>query len=160
MLDADLLEAIEAPALKALALYWAGRAPGRLPARADIDPAAFVPLLGNVFLIDVLHAPALDFRFRLFGTAMVEVYKRDLTGRLLSETAEAFDSALRPDYVKVTEEAHPLLRRGQLEWPGRGHIGYERLILPLAADGCRVDMLLGATLYDLPDFGRRWVLRR
>ena len=157
MLEQDFVEAIRSPALRRLAGYWQQRhrPRGGLPGRSDIDPSDFVWLLGRVFLIEVLQErPELDFRFRLFGSQMAQVYGRDLTGRRLSEIDDReFSAALRPDYMAVVETGLPSHRRGRLEWSGRGHIGYERILLPLAGDGERVDMLLGASIYDLPGTG-------
>jgi hypothetical protein len=149
------LSSIASPALVGLAQYWEARARARpdggLPGRADIDPLDFQGLLGQVFLLDVVGRPARDFRFRLFGTEMVQVYGQDLTGRLLSELDDRdYAAALRPDYVTTATSGLPSVRRGRLEWAKRDHISYERLLLPLAEDGRQVDMLLGATLYERP----------
>ncbi|SME97578.1 PAS domain-containing protein [Tistlia consotensis] len=155
MLDAEFLESIASPVLRRFALYWAERGGSGLPRRADIDPADFVWLLGQVFLIDVIREPELDFRFRLFGSEMARVYGRDLTGSRLSELDDQdYTAALRPDYASVVATGRPLLRRGRLEWLDRSHIGYERLLLPLSADGRLIDVILGATVYDLPDLRR------
>lgn len=152
MLERAFVEGIASQRLRRLAAYWAERGGGRLPRRADIDPVDFAWLLGQVFLLDVIREQALDFRFRLFGSEMARVYGRDLTGRRLSELEDReFTAALRPDYASVASSGRPLLRRGRLEWSQRDHIGYERLLLPLSGDGVTVDMILGATVYDLPD---------
>ena len=50
--------------------YWAGlRSQGRLPGRADINPAGFKRLLPTVSLTDVVGQPR-DYRLRLAGTGL------------------------------------------------------------------------------------------
>ena len=69
--------------------YWSSRRRGGgLPARADIHPGGFKRLLPTVSLIDVIpqgpcRAP--DYRIRLAGTALYNVYGREITGRGLGE---------------------------------------------------------------------------
>src|SRR5882724_4542583 len=66
--------------IRALYVYWDGRRGGReVPTRADLDPADIPSLLRYVFLIDVLSDP-LRLRYRVFGTALTALFKRDLTG--------------------------------------------------------------------------------
>ncbi|MEQ8602700.1 MAG: hypothetical protein RIB45_05225 [Marivibrio sp.] len=52
---------------------------------------------------------------------------------------------MRRDYEQVVESWTPHFIRRTVDWAGRGHIGYRRLVLPLSSDGARVDMLLGLT---------------
>src|SRR5580692_9937964 len=69
--------------------YWASkRHTGRLPGRAQIDPADFKRHLPTISLTQVPSLASLepeDYRFRLAGTGLYDVYGREITGRVLSE---------------------------------------------------------------------------
>jgi hypothetical protein len=72
--------------LKFLLSYWTRLKGERaLPDAAQIDPLEMRPALGHINLLDVVD-DGRDFRFRLFGTAVVAATEVDLTGDLLSET--------------------------------------------------------------------------
>lgn len=126
--------------------YWSTKgAPGRLPARADIDPAALRGLLPRIALVDVLPQPdGLAFRFRLTGTELVQRGGQDPTGK-------RFDEIYRGDYLEqvqavyreVADTGTPrLIHRVYPLVPEREYLRYDRLLLPLASDGLQVDMVL------------------
>jgi hypothetical protein len=77
--------------LRRLLQYWRSKCVGdRLPARPDIDPVALAFILPNLFIMDV-HAdeePHRRFRFRLFGTELVRIHGRDLTGKTFHDTLD------------------------------------------------------------------------
>lgn len=115
--------------------------------RSDISPRLFKWMLGRIFMVEVLKASS-DYRFRLFGSKMVQVYGEDLTGRKLSEVRSAsFEEALRADFDLVVATRTPHFQRGTLLWPDREFVGVERLLTPLSdADG-EVSAILGAVAY-------------
>ena len=131
---------------RALYDYWRARhRGGRLPARGDIDPADLRRLLPRLALIDVLReGDDLAFRYRLTGTEIVNRAGRDPTGK-------RFDELYRGDYLQTanttyrqvvdtgrphtSDRVYPLV-------PGREYMSYDRLLLPLAADGVTVDMVM------------------
>jgi hypothetical protein len=126
--------------------YWRARQrSGRLPARADIDPADLRHLLPRLALIDVLREDHdLAFRYRLTGTEIVNRAGRDPTGK-------RFEELYRGDYLQTanatyrqvvdtgrphtSDRVYPLV-------PGREYMRYDRLLLPLAGDGVTVDMVM------------------
>jgi len=124
--------------------YWAGlRRAGRLPQRADIDPAGFKRLLPSVCLIDVLHEPR-DYRLRLAGTGLYSVYGGEITGKRLPDiynTAAAEYWRLELD--KIVDSAKPGVGYHSLAWRGAAHMTLLWLRLPLASNGRDVDMILG-----------------
>ena len=71
--------------------YWDEKRRGAgLPPASAIDPVEMRPALGYIMLLDVLDGGA-DFRYRLYGTRIVERTGVDWTGRLVSEMiAESF----------------------------------------------------------------------
>jgi hypothetical protein len=124
--------------------YWASlRRSGRLPGRADIDPADFKRHLPTVSLVDVLDGPR-DFRMRLAGTGLYGVYGREITGKTLDEIyASGAAEYWRAELDKVVAEKRPGVGVHNFAWRGAGHLSILWLRLPLAANGADVDMILG-----------------
>ena len=125
--------------------YWARlRRGGRLPQRADLDPAGFKRLLPCVSLIDVRHGAERDYRLRLAGTGLYSVYGGEITGKRLSDiySAPAADY-WRSELDKVVESAKPGAGYHSLAWRGVAHRTLLWLRLPLASNGRDVDMILG-----------------
>ncbi len=94
-----------------------------------------------------------DFRYRLVGTSLVEVLRRDLSGRLVSECdygehrANVLDTFRRP-----LETRGPVFRRGKVVWKSdQQWRGYESVHCPLATDGRSIDMTIGVQAYQHPD---------
>jgi hypothetical protein len=136
--------AAAARAHEELFAYWAARRQGaRLPARRDIDPAGFKRLLPTVSLIDVLQDPV-DFRLRLAGTGLYGVYGREITGRRLGEVYNSSAADYwRVELSKLVAERRPAVGVHSLAWRGASHLSILWLRLPLASNGCDVDMILG-----------------
>ena len=125
--------------------HWASlRRAGRLPGRADIDPADFKRHLPTVSLIDVTREPR-DYRVRLAGTGLYGVYgRREITGRTLEEIYNAAAAAdWRTELDKVVDDRRPGVGVHNFAWRGAGHLSILWLRLPLAANGVDVDMILG-----------------
>jgi len=132
---------------KAMYRYWMSKrpAPDRLPARRDIDPLDFPAALPRVALIDVLdEAGGVHFVYRLAGTEIAERAGRDPTGKRFDDLygGEYLDAALTL-YREIAAKGEPhLSERVFPRIEGREFLRYDRMILPLAADGATVDMLL------------------
>jgi len=124
--------------------YWSGlRRQGRLPARADIDPAGFKRLLPTVSLIQVAGEPR-DYRLRLAGTGLYGVYGREITGERLREIYNAPAAEYwRRELDQVVEERRPRAGYHSMAWRGAAHISLLWLRLPLASNGRDVDLILG-----------------
>jgi hypothetical protein len=137
------------PMMQRLFAYWRGKCRGdQLPGRQHIDPLDFPDLLPHISIFDVVHiGGAVRCRIRLMGTANVQLMGADCTGQF-------FDARMRPEdaarimvsYRQVIAERRPHFLHGSVAIPGREHVHYERLLLPLAADGRTVDMLLALFL--------------
>jgi hypothetical protein len=95
-----------------------------------------------LLLVDVLYQP-LQFRFRLIGTELVDRAGFDLTGKSLDAYPNPeFRAIMRQGYTAVVESRRPL-RSVQTNLVVDGRVRrYEALLLPLAADGETVDMLM------------------
>jgi hypothetical protein len=149
--DGAVVSLLPHRAQQQLYAYWSGkRKNGLLPGRHDIDPLDFHRLLPNVALIDVHRASGrLRFRFRVHGTALVERAGRDLTGLWFEEAFEPAE--IRADlqvYEEVVERGVPYCSRRRIPVPRRDHVVYHRLLLPLAADGVRVDKILLLVVFE------------
>jgi hypothetical protein len=122
-----------------LALWEEKRAGRMVPARYDFAFEELRPWLGELHLIEVLPA---DFRFKVFATGTAERVKREYTGRLLSEAQPkelTREAALA--YRQAVDSRTPLFSdRSNVHIEGRA-FSWHRLILPLGADGARVDHL-------------------
>jgi len=132
---------IREPQLRTLWGYWAGKCAGSaLPGRAAISPLEMRAWLGHLLLMDVVDAGR-DFRYRLHGTHLVQLFGADLTGRLVGSL--------------VLRDVDRLLAEGRLVVANRSwhyteetvvaekqHIAISKLILPLAANARDVDMLV------------------
>jgi hypothetical protein len=124
-------------------------APGVLPGRQHFDPTALSPsVLPFLWLADVQRSP-LRFRYRLLGTEHVRVLGRDYTGQWIDEAHPAFlRSTAYHQFVAAAERAAVGYRSGDtLIILPKDYRSMERLLLPLARDGRRVDMLLAISVY-------------
>ncbi|HLZ67528.1 MAG TPA: PAS domain-containing protein [Aliidongia sp.] len=129
--------------------YWRRIAPpSRLPGRQHVWPGDMLPFLPHVWLLDVARAP-LRFRYRLIGTAEVRVLGADLTGRWLDEVhGDTWDEPSVSDRLRfMAETGRPTWSRSPVLWgPDRSHQIIENCLLPLAADGATVDMILACSV--------------
>ena len=128
--------------MRRLLAYWSAKRRGReLPARADIDPVDMSFALGRLALIEVAE-PAGQFRIRLQGTELLWWLGRDLTGKTLEQiAAPALRTLILEMLADCIDKRAPIHRAGSLVVNDILR-GYETLILPLSADGQRIDMLL------------------
>ena len=113
-----------------------------MPARVDIEPAEIIDFLPFVMLIDVVSDPT-DFRYRLIGTAVVEISKSDMTGRKFSELAgKGPESIVWDNCSQVIASRAPFSRSAPYVGPAERLWNCENLLLPLSADGESVNMIL------------------
>jgi hypothetical protein len=97
-----------------------------------------------VFLVDVTYAP-LTFRFRLVGTEVTALARKEYTGLAVDERdygpqwRRVFDR-----YAEVVVSRGPRLDLWNAPWVSREFLRYERVIAPLSSDGRTINMLFGA----------------
>jgi hypothetical protein len=136
------VEDLQEPEFLQAVVYWHTRRGAKtMPARADLSPADLVKILPKVMLVDVLpQAP--HFHFRVVGTNIADWIKFDATGQTLDAVEpENYRRMLFATYMECVGARTPIAHRilwDSKEVPHR----YKRLIMPLAADGRNVDMLL------------------
>jgi hypothetical protein len=140
----DNLEAV--PVLSGIAHWRRLRAGRRFPAKADIVPQQFGPLLGHVILVKVLDEGA-DYEYRIVGESLVPGFNENFAGRRLSEiivSAPKFGLGLRMLYETVRTSGEPLGYRG---WIGKdmksAQFSYhENALLPFGPEDGEVDHLM------------------
>lgn len=125
--------------------YWRSLRGGRrMPARRDLDPLQMPRgYLPDLMLIEVAGAPR-RYRYRLVGTHVVEASGEDRTGRYFDDVAFfTINPAVVRQYDAVADSGQPLHSFEPFTNLQTGDT-YEvdRLLLPLAADGEHVDMIL------------------
>ena len=95
------------PMLATLLAYWHRKRGTRaMPARADIEPAELKALLPNIFMVDVEHAP-FRLRYRLVGSALVDVLGQDIKGKYLDEMPLLFRTFAAGAYEEVVRVRVP-----------------------------------------------------
>ncbi|HVJ43749.1 MAG TPA: PAS domain-containing protein [Dongiaceae bacterium] len=140
-------QTLHSSTLQRLYDYWRSKWHGSLlPGRADIDPIDFSYALGDITLVDVLYEP-LRFRFRLDGTRHVEHFGFDMTGRFLDTFPEpGMRQSIHDNYRSIVESREPQRYYRDLTADGRP-FRYEALLLPLAGDGKKIDMIMVAIAF-------------
>ena len=125
--------------------YWASLKAGEAPpTRHAVQPEGLKRLLPTVSLIDVPSEPEAEYRVRLAGTGLYNVYGCDITGRTLSEVYNtAAADYWRAELALVVRDRRPAVGIHNLGWRGASHMSLLWIRLPLSADGERVDMILG-----------------
>jgi hypothetical protein len=139
---------LRSPILTQLHAYWERKRGARpAPARKEIDPAEIVPLLPHLFLIEAVGTPS-RFRYRLIGTAVVELTGRDLTGHFVDENLEpAKFAALVEPYETVIRQARPVAKKGRTIWiEKRERLEVEVLLLPVANAQDEIALILGSVV--------------
>lgn len=135
--------------LRRLFAIWLERRGGRRwPRRADIRPEDIAFMLGTVNLVEVLRAP-LRFRLRLVGSGIEDLGRRGDQGKMIDEIDPPdYAKLVHRHYAEVVESGEPGFHRitfTPLARPTRHPLSYERVALPLSADGAEIDMLLAAS---------------
>jgi hypothetical protein len=128
--------------LRAAYTYWDGKRQNALmPSRADIDPVEIPQLLPYVILIDVTREP-LDFRYRLVGTQVCEIMRRDYTGRRFSDIpGSGKESALWQECDAVVSSKAPMYWQTPYVDPQSSLRKVEAVLLPLSSDRVNVTMI-------------------
>jgi hypothetical protein len=137
--------------------YWRSKAPaaGLLPGRLHIDPIEIPRLLQYLWLLDVVDDPR-RFRVRLVGTALILTGTPARTGDFMADfmPPDKREASLA-DLEWVVQSREPWWYRGPVILAHDTFVKeVERLVLPLAADGRNVDMLLCMSVIQRLENGR------
>jgi hypothetical protein len=124
--------------------------PNAMPRRHDFRPQDVSWILGFLYVVEVIDGGA-DYRFRLGGVWLKEVYGAELECLRVSEFKEGdFKKTLRANYDAVIQSRKPIYARGLLLWSGGHSIKVERLMVPFVDDDGLPRMILGAVMSDVP----------
>jgi len=146
---ADVEQLVWHPKLRSLHDYWCSkRAPAGLPRKRDIDPVEIGSLLNNVFLVSVERDPV-RFRYRLIGSAIIDVSRANMTGRTMDEAYPGIrEKVTYLDYLACTEQASVRYYRGHTMFdPDFAFLTTDRILLPVTEDSGAVDFILGGAIH-------------
>lgn len=121
------------PQLRALHELWERKRGLRTaPSRADFSVEELRPWLGHLIMVDCLDDD--DFRFRLYGTALVRIFGFDLTNRLVSDVSGQIGDRPAAEYRQVRRLGTPfhVARRSP---SAREYLTMDKLALPLMDNG-------------------------
>lgn len=133
--------AIHDARLRKLHDYWLAKKGDRpAPARADILPEEMTDILPWVFLMEKVEE---RLRYRLVGDAFREIYGTKLIGMFLDEIdLDHITASYIGEYATAAAGPTPVARNWIFTKHDGRFLDYERLILPLSADGIVINMFL------------------
>jgi len=123
--------------------YWLSLVRGRaIPAREDLDPLDIPRLVPNLMLVDVFRDPQ-RFRFRLVGTRLTELARRDSTGRGLDASLYGDNlGRVLVDLRACADTGAPVASLDTAPYLENGWIRAEALLLPFGRPDGTVEMIL------------------
>lgn len=128
---------------------WRGQR--SMPAREAVMPEDLRDLLPYVALMEAAADPA-DCRYIITGTAVDAITIRSFKGCTIRETMAKGNPTRSAEiltlYGDVIANCRPSFSRGSMAYQDRGYVIYDRVLLPLSADGLKVDHVLCGFFYD------------
>ncbi|HEV2546137.1 MAG TPA: PAS domain-containing protein [Stellaceae bacterium] len=129
--------------------YWEERRGSRrMPARRDLDPTDLAAVLPHLQLIDVV--PPDRLRYRLVGTALVDTFGHDYTGRFVDELLLGTSRAelITRVFTTVRDTARPVFLQARYFTAKNVDFMTNRIYLPLSENEAEVNMMLAALSFD------------
>lgn len=126
------------PTLSEVARYWTSKRRGRLiPDRSAIDPLDLPPRVWPNLLLAEPAAEDGTIRYRLVGSAHVDRYTFDFTGKTTAEIMQgSYRSFMEAMYRAVLRHALPVYSESRFRWDvdafALGQAFTRRLMLPLS----------------------------
>ena len=123
--------------------HWLShRGAADLPRAESIDPLQLREALGYIILLEP-NADSSDFRYRLFGSAIREIFKRDPTGTMVSDLPLAQASVFGAQHRALLALRRPIYSEHDAPPEVSSITRWCRLILPYAgADGAITRILV------------------
>jgi hypothetical protein len=124
--------------------YWRLKRNGdAIPARCEFDPLLEIPGLVRFMMLKDVQWEPLDFRYRLVGTGLLNHLTTDWTGKFMSEVEYQRPPSTIWDYHRqVAESGQPLFIKPNYVGPHKDYLFIESVMLPLAKDHRKVDMIM------------------
>lgn len=126
-----------------LALWHRKTDGSKLPARAAFSMDDLRPFMGRIGILDVLEKGN-DFRFRVYGSNIAAAYRGEMTGKSVRDYRPNFRDAIVPGYRRCFETREPQYDVLELD-DDLMFYNWERVVVPLSADGHVVNMLMVCT---------------
>jgi hypothetical protein len=138
--------------------YWQEKCGARaMPRRRDIDPGEIPRLLPNVQITELVDGGR-RIRYRLAGTAIVEAYGAELTGKYFDEVfTEQRLRFVEANYRMVCHEKRPLLVCNRYLSARDTKLICTRIVLPLSEDDVNVNQCLTAMSFHFPGRADQWL---
>jgi hypothetical protein len=139
----------EHPQLKALHALWCAKARDTgWPSRRDFDARALKPFLTNISIAErVTCEGRRRYRYRLVGSAIVELFG-EATGRHLDELLkEPFLARWTANYDAVFAVHHPLRFTSRFELPFVNYLDGESFAVSLSNGGAAANLVLTASYF-------------
>ena len=125
--------------------YWLGkRSDPRISERSPIDPFIEKPQLAPyLFVYDVISGGQ-NFRNRIIGTKIMDLYGSDPTGYLITEFwfGGEIETVLRL-LRKCVETGKPVAYEGAYHWQGRKFVEWQCVTTPLGTDNGQIKQVIG-----------------
>lgn len=143
------------PALTEVAAYWTRqrmRSDGRrrlMPDRADVDPLHLSPGIWPNLILSEPVAGSAAWRYRLVGSAHVERYTFDFTGKTTTEIMQgSYRDYMEQIYTTCRRDALPVYSESVFRWDAQGFAMTRRLMLPLSLEHeGQADMVLSVQVW-------------
>jgi hypothetical protein len=132
------------PKLQALLALWNERVadgPSSVPVPDQIDPMDMRPWIGNLVIMDVIEGD--NFIYAYYGTQFASAFGKDMLGKSVDLLPDEQRTLIQKEYETVRRNRLPLTRTYTASFEGKLET-WERLVLPLSADGETVDKLMVA----------------
>lgn len=112
-----------------------------IPIFSHIDPLDFSSALGHVMMVEP-NADHTDYKFRVYGSKIVNISGRDMTGKWVSELPAAQSSILQAQYVALHNIRKPLYSEHLTYIIATHATQWCRLILPMESALGKMDRIL------------------
>lgn len=143
---ADGLPFADEPILLETARVWLRLCAGRqMPHRNDFDPLL---LPGEIWPYLLLAEPvdgSSAMRYRLVGSAHVNRYGYDFTGRTTAETAQGSYRQYLEEFYALAMQGEPVYAESMFRWDADGYAVARRLCVPLVCGEGGIQVLCAQT---------------
>jgi hypothetical protein len=139
-----------------LAAYWEKKRDGRtMPDRQSIAPSEILRLLPNIFICEVVSGGR-EFRFRIFGTALVSLFGTEMTGKTLAElganpsiitNADGARQRWRSIADATFQKAAPVFAAGHLVNTVHRNLEWHSYSAPLTLGGDGIAQIFGGLFF-------------